>query len=373
MRDFLEKHKVILETIEPVFIGSGKSLRKKEYAIDKQSKKAWFFDEIKLYEYFSERKMLDKYEKYLIEETKPFEAWLKENRIYEKDYSNISKYSLSCRDVADLNTVKDILLFQKDAYGNPYIPGSSLKGALRTVLAAGYINNNPAEFDSDEQKIRSEASNYNYKNRKLYLSREIKNIESIVFNKKRRDEKNRNSAVNDIMSGLRISDSDQLSINDLTICQKTDIDPKGKEHDLPIVRECLKPGTKIEFELTIDNTECEYITVEKIRESIESFLENYNKEFAGKFKDFKNHQKDVIYIGGGSGYATKALTYQLFSGTEAVKLTGEIINNTLPRTIQSKHKHDKDASEWKVSPHMIKYAQFEGDLDEMGACKITIV
>ena len=63
MRDFLERYKIILETIGPVFIGSGKSLRKNEYAIDKQSKKAWFFDEIKLYEYFSERKMLDKYEK----------------------------------------------------------------------------------------------------------------------------------------------------------------------------------------------------------------------------------------------------------------------------------------------------------------------
>ncbi len=370
MRDFLERYKIILETIGPVFIGSGKSLRKNEYAIDKQSKKAWFFDEIKLYEYFSQKKMLDKYEQYLIKEKKPFEIWLKENRIYKEEYSKLCKYSLNCSDISELNTVKDILLFQKDAYGNPYIPGSSLKGALRTVLAAGYINKNPAEFVSDKGKIKTEVSEY--RNKKRYLSSESKNIESIVFNKKKRNERNKNDAVNDIMSGLRISDSKPLSINDLTICQKTDIDPKGEEHDLPIVRECLKPGTEIEFELTIDKTECEYITVEKIRESIESFLTNYYKEFAEKFEDGKNHQKDVIYIGGGSGYATKTLTYQLFNGTESVELTGEIINNTLPRNIQSKHKHYKDAREWKVSPHMIKYAQFDGELDEMGACKITI-
>ena len=46
----------------------------------------------------------------------------------------------------------------KDPYGNPYIPGSSLKGMLRTILLAGRIAGRPKTFvrsaDQAEEAVR---------------------------------------------------------------------------------------------------------------------------------------------------------------------------------------------------------------------------
>lgn len=44
----------------------------------------------------------------------------------------------------------------RDPYGNPYIPGSSIKGMLRTILLAADIMKNPLYYKQDVQKIKME-------------------------------------------------------------------------------------------------------------------------------------------------------------------------------------------------------------------------
>ena len=49
-----------------------------------------------------------------------------------------------------------IMNFMRDPYGNPYIPGSSIKGMLRTILLAADIMKNPLYYKQDVQKIKME-------------------------------------------------------------------------------------------------------------------------------------------------------------------------------------------------------------------------
>ena len=143
-------------------------------------------------------------------------------------------------DLGELNRVTNMALFQKDPYGRPYIPGSSLKGALRTIVLGNKICSNLKNYEEDRRRICAAK----YWHRASYLSKEMADLERRAFS----SEKGKKNS----MCGLRISDSKPLSVKNLTLCQKVDVDVKGKENDLPIVRECLKPGTEVQFTMTID-------------------------------------------------------------------------------------------------------------------------
>lgn len=66
-----------------------------------------------------------------------------------------------------------------DPYGNPYVPGSSLKGMLRTILLSKDIAQDQIKYKRDQSQIRSELST-GRKNRKI-LNRNIGIIEKRLF------------------------------------------------------------------------------------------------------------------------------------------------------------------------------------------------
>ena len=136
---------------------------------------------------------------------------------------------------------REIHTFIKDAYGCPYVPGSSVKGMLRTILLAGKILKNPERFQNNKVQFQKKLRSKDGGKRDKYLSQEIKDLETAAFHKLSRREDEIDDAVNDIFSAIRISDSKPLSTEDLILCQKVDLSLNGGEHDLPMVRECLRP------------------------------------------------------------------------------------------------------------------------------------
>ena len=62
------------------------------------------------------------------------------------------------------------------------------------------------------------------------------------------------NAVNNCFSGIRVSDSEPLSVSDLMLCRKTDLLPDENENSISVKRECLKPGTKVKFSMEIDES-----------------------------------------------------------------------------------------------------------------------
>ena len=97
-------------------------------------------------------------------------------------------------------------------YCKPYIPGSSIKGMLRTILLADDILVNSEKYARLKNTMGYNISSRDKVSRKEYLLRDMAAIECEKFHTLKRDEKNRENAVNDMMSGIIVSDLSLIHI-----------------------------------------------------------------------------------------------------------------------------------------------------------------
>lgn len=363
MEGYLKTYKIVLETIGPVHIGSGRKIGKKEFIYDPAEKKAYIPNMPKMYDFFIKHKLTDKFEDYMLNDRRDFLSWLKSNGVTKPYYEKWTDYKIKC----DASTFKngrekEISTFVKDPYGNPYIPGSSLKGAIRTAVLGAFILGNKNAFSDIERAV----ANAEIKGRSAFM-RETKDLEVKCFNLLKKNDIKSN-AVNDIMSGVIISDSKPLSTEDIILCPKVDVNIEGKEKTPGMVRECIKPGTKIEFDMTID-TSCFKYSGKSIIKCINIFLKSCNDMFYSKFKIAPVYSKGVVYLGGGSGFMSKTVIHQLLKDNpKRLETVGRFFERTTPKA----HKHFLDAKEHKVSPHTVKMTNCGNKKYHFGACSITI-
>lgn len=364
MRNYLKQYQIQLETIGPVHIGSGELIRKNQWILDWGRKEAIIPDTKAMFEVLSQKGLLNRYEAYMLQaRPEPLYKWLQNQGISQKDIRGFAEYTL---DISGLNlknqNVRDMQLAMKDAYGMPYIPGSSLKGALRNVLLAKKIS----DAGWDDRKIVEEIRTFRG-NKKKYLKAEADRIETEFFHTKGIYQR-AGHAVNDAMSGIRIGDSEPVSLERLTLCQKIDMRKNGTEAELPLVRECIKPATSFSFDLTIDTTETD-ITAEYILTAVNAFLNDYNEMFLKEFRDDALYRENVIYLGGGVGFPSKTVLNQILAARRnRVELVGRSIDNTLPPKMK---RHSRDMG-LGVSPTVAKLTEIDGSLMQMGPCRIDI-
>lgn len=390
MRESLRTYRLRLETLAPVFIGSGGKINKKEYILD--GEEALIPDMRKMYEGLRRAGLAGEYEDYLLNRKGgDLGIWLERNRIGRETYLPWIAYTLDSGDV-DFdreNPKREVMTFVKDAYGCPYVPGSSVKGMLRTVLLASELMTYPEKYDGVKRSILSEQEKAFQKERpdRRYLQREKAEMEQTAFHILQRPDTKKADAVNDLFAAIRIGDSRPLSTEDLVLCQKVDMKPDGKEKYLPkylpLARECLKPGIFIECDLTVDEgmlheRNVPVLTPEKIMNAVSRFHKMYQEVFRGKFKDMPEsdmqpgdeEESRSVYLGGGCGFLSKTEVYPMFGGREGVKNTQEIFRRTLGKQYRQ-HKHDLDAKR-NVSPHVYKLTYYRDQAYEMGKCRISI-
>lgn len=366
---YIKRYQVKLETIGPLFIGSGSMLKKKEWILDRKKQTGIVLDEEKLFSYLRKRKLLGSFEQFLLHENKSLFQWMRDAGIYPRDIKQIEKYRVDCSGIEDTNTDKGVQTFIKDGYGKPYVPGSSVKGAIRNALLAKMIEDRPYRPD---QIIRQTKERAKGRPDKKFLSHEASDIHQTYFHTKNLPDTKRRDMVNDVMSGIRISDSYPIDFEQLTVCQKVDVNLEGRDRDMPLVRECVKPGTEIIMELSIDTTQTE-ITAALVKDAIRSFLQNYNKAFLSKFTDEVLYDGDVIYLGGGVGFHSKTVTSQLLDKERnQVEIISNIIDRGLSQKQRNEHKHFRD-KHLGVSPHVVKLTEYDGVLCQFGPCRISFV
>ena len=271
MGQYLKSYRVILTTKSPVYVGSGEKIQKKQYVLNRKKKKIYLPNMKIMYHAMQKRGMGQAYERYLLNRNeKDFARWMQNNRILYKEYLSWMRYQLDCSDVVLTRQINDLLLCVKDPYGMPYIPGSTLKGVLRTILLVDELL-----YDSDQkgqvQKIIRDGMDRSRPG-KNYLAWEIKKIEQRAFHLLDY-ETDQDNSVQDIMKGIIISDSKPLSLEDLTVCQQIDHHVRGMKKRLPIMRECIRPGRKIEFTMTIDES-LNQSTDETILKAVREFLKS---------------------------------------------------------------------------------------------------
>lgn len=371
MKSFLLHERVKLKALSPIFIGDGEKIGKKEYIYLPKEQKVCIPKPEKLYTYLAKRNLAGRFEEFMLDNNRLGLAdWLKNTGVPVSAYGSFMDYELptakgvfdEARSGGKAVRPQEILTFIKDPYGNPYIPGSSIKGMLRTALIAETVRKNHIRFDGIRRKVDDTIRNTQNAKRNSFLNRECMELEKMIFHTLSQDEKRAGDAVNCNLKGLIVSDSKPLSVKNLTLSQKIDYNLKKEEKKLPILRECLAPGTEVSFDLSIDREICPY-GKDEIQAALDGFNELCYQAFYRNFLTLPQ-QKGVVWIGGGCGFLSKTVVYALFQ-KRAVEVTDEIFKATLGKQYLM-HKHNRDVSMYRLAPHVCKCTRYNNMLYPMG-------
>ena len=340
MQEYLKHYQMCITAMSPIYVGDGNLIGKKEYIRKAPGQPIVIPDLNKMFADLQKMKKEQTFERFMLEDRNgDLGRWLDEQRISPQQIQSWTKYSLYSRDafIKPQNgkpaTPKGIQTFIKDAYGMPYVPGSCLKGSRNT-----------------------------------YLKRETDNLEIEVFHTLNRDEKKKGNAVNSVMAGIIVSDSEPISMEQLTLSQKIDYNLDRRENPLPILRETLSPGTEIRFEITIDTKLCSY-TIGDIMDALEEFQKDSYQWFYSRFRR-GSQEEGTVWLGGGTGFLSKTVLYPLF-GEQAVGIIDSIFQNTLGKNYRE-HKHDQDRRK-RLAPHVCKCTYYHGQLYDMGMGRIECI
>lgn len=372
MRNYLKNYQMQITALSPIHIGDGRQMGKKEYIQLRPQGPVLVPDLQKMFRYLSMMHKDSAYSSFMLGNSKDgLGQWLIQQKIDKNRIESWTQYQMDSGDAfikannGKKGTPIDIRCFVKDAYGNPYVPGSGMKGMIRTALLAKEIRDNPDRFDSLLNEVFLSARGGGRRN--SFLQKETRNLETEAFHSLARYEKKSN-AINSIMSGLIVSDSQPIAPENLILTQKIDYSLDRKENPIPILREALAPGTKISFSITIDTDLCKY-TIEDILEALDDFQMDCYKYFHVRFG--RGTQNDgIVWLGGGTGFLSKTIIYSAFE-ERGVRVTDSIFKTTLGNNYY-KHKHDRDLGV-RLAPHVCKCTRYHGKLYDMGMGKIEVV
>lgn len=261
----------------PVHIGSGKIYSSKEYIYENGY--YYFPDMGALYKGIQNQgsQTTKTFEQFLMQSgnknsmKKPrLKQFLTDQNIKNRDFKGYrikeNGYEQERKEGKLGGSLNDIAAFVRDPFGQSYIPGSSLKGAIRTILVNQY-------FGTDDIPWKPE----------------------------------KNQKFDSIFHQIRVSDSEIIPMESLSLAQKWDFSAKKNEaKPLPIHRESIKPMTVIQF--TIDAVGDEAIClIEKLQKYAQNHYQAYRKKFLNDFPDryIQNDFWYPIYVGAGSGFWSK--------------------------------------------------------------------
>lgn len=369
MRQYLKSYQVVMHTVGPVFVGNGKEIKKKEYVFLDNREAVGIPDIQRLYVELKKQKRDMVFEEYLLGKgNMDLTGWLNGQRIRPETLKPFLKYTLDCGDaVIERENKSKIQIMEciKDAYGQPYIPGSSFKGMFRTILLGADIISHSEKYQKEKRDMLQAADKKDGRN--YYLKKNMEEIETKAYRTLERVKKKEN-AVNDLLQGFIVSDSEPLSTDNLVLCQKIDRHTDGTERKLPLLRECIKPDTEIRFTITIDTSICK-LSDQLLMDAVRLFGESYYNQFSIAFSGMDMPGENDVFCGGGCGFVSKTIVYPMYGRSEGISFAQRVFAHTLPDKINRQHKHDKDKG-YGASPHTIKCTRYQGKLYQMGVCRI---
>ncbi len=243
-QDHLQIFDLTLNVWAPLFVGNGSSCTKKKSTCTTPAMaKSPFWTSKNFFSFLVERDLVDKYEQFMLSDQSNLWAFLtKDCGISDVELKTLTRYQIVAGDALDAkHSLKGIHAFQRDAQGHAYIPGSSIKGALRTAwLLSAVLAGDRSTGHSLAPNRRATFPEEKYVNQ-LHL-RTLK------------DGSIASDAVNSIFRGIQISDSLSIPDNCMMLAGKTDSATDGGTHSINLCRECVAPGTAIRFKLTLDQS-----------------------------------------------------------------------------------------------------------------------
>ena len=369
------KYKMELEVLTPVHIGGvdyKTKLDKKEYLFNPNTNDLTIIDNAKFSEILIKKNLFDKYIGYIeengnITKNKNIKllSFLKENNIYndlkyftKKEYKNLDIDSKNKR-------TNDIKLLNRNIYDEVYIQGSSVKGALVNLLIVDYIINNREEFLDEKKKILdlaySSVDEQSIKRFKDDVKKIVKNIEKKIFyNENKNFEKMKKF-------GISISDS-YRNHEEIKTNFYQDIDEKrkdGKEACMPIIRECIMPKNKFDFDITLDFEVLDESKLEiRNYDDLISALENAVDYLIDNILGVENGKNQNLILGANTGFHQKTIVHALFSDKkERLEVTKKLLHKSKKNVILN-HLNDR------FSPRIINRVRKNGKLELAGLVRI---
>lgn len=381
----LERVFITLRTLSPLFIHSGKEMQKKDCIYDMNNQRIYFPDLPRLYSFLEQKGAVSSYESFLLNSSqKDLRDFLNKKRISEQDYAQFVHYAIDAHEAAQENHVFGVQLFIKGPDGLPFIPGSSVKGALRTAIAAKLAAGR--NWDKTLDMLEATALVKYKKERESSFANQSRNLESQLFSKlNRTDPTGRyeirwHDAVNDIMQAIRISDSAPLPLDRLTLCRKIDRKIDGSANTLNVYRECLTPGTSVRLAITLDMPLLEAIRkklgqafgLDWILQALQEFSYLQRQSFSENFPSSGEDARECalegveLQLGGGVGFVSKTLLLPL-SGHNRLKAT-QVTKSILDVNF-SNHFHKGDRF---ISPRTLKLTRYKTLYYHMGRCELLV-
>lgn len=415
MMALFENYTFTLTTVSPLRVGSGEKLDRKQYYMTGDGKTILILDQRKLIDLLVRKGKLDDYTDQ-IQQGVTLEQFFQQNsRVFSP--GEIEQAALYSLPVSNQLEGRYLHLFRKDCGGQPYIPGSSLKGAIITALFAVYYEEIfVKQYRDDYEKAiwrlvksyqkdgRAEFTEQQWGRLDRALLRAMKILVPDLSDKNASPEQKR---VIDLLRAIRISDSEPVDRSRLAACCKADayIEPRWNrygaqmnENNPGILHESLIPGTEVRFRLSIDcgclarfregmtAAQC----VEWIRDALNTFREQQDFYFTDLFfaedkRDTSAPQRDRVladrvergrdhfYFGAGTGFVNKTLVYPILAakaGNDVLDRAIGFIAGLLDKQFSSsKHSDDVDL---QVSPHKLKCVYYNDQRYLMGHCLFAI-
>lgn len=285
-----------LLAMAPIHTGSGDKYTSREFIYEDGY--FYFPDMGKFYNRMVEKGYDQKFERFLQERkasasNNRLVSFLEDNRISDRDFGGYrikeTGFETEKNNIdSQLGTINEVAKFMRDPYGNPYIPGSSLKGAIRTIL----MNTNP--HWNNKKAVDTRGKN----------PKENKNMIPWVPKK--------GKEFNNIFNAIRVSDSKPFRNDSLILVQKWDHKVKPSiAKPLPLYREAIAPSTKINFIITTTTKEAG-VLIEELGKRAQAFYKEYKNFFLSDFPENKiqPNLQYPIYLGAGSGAWTKTIFKQ---------------------------------------------------------------
>ena len=353
-------YEVSVKTIGPLHIGSGEKKNKTGYIYDYGKKTAYMVDERKFLKRVIENNLQDNFESYFIDNKsrqKDLYTWLK--GVGMENFKEFSAYEISTDSLKKpkRGSLNEIAMAMKDKNMNPYVPGSTLKGAIRLAIISELLHgegaDNPSKYNFLDEYLRDRRKRDNY------VAWKMKEIEDRAIGVIKKEDKKDKKDINPFKY-LQISDSDPISKDKLILSQKIDVGINKSENNISVYRESIRPGETIKFQMVLDDRFI--MDIEEIKDAIRDFFSDVDYYFLQHF-GFPERKGNYIYLGGGSGYVSKTLTYPIFDEDKGFEYAKRILDRKSPG---KGHRHVKFAS-----PQRVKMTNYNGKVLEMGLCEIS--
>ncbi|ERM92368.1 hypothetical protein O163_05505 [Caldanaerobacter subterraneus subsp. yonseiensis KB-1] len=253
------KYTAKLTALSPVFVGDEKGHRS-PLEFFKEGPLVYVLSEDKLPEILLMLKKVNHFMGYVMNSPSP--SLYKYFETISDSEKNLIIKNATLRAVpAAASSVKNLRLHICDPVTlNPYIPASSIKGALRSALMHYFISDNSEE-------LRKHISKISRQSRGTIKKEEAGKVLDFYYfqnNKIRGNVKARKGANTDLMRIIKISDafSKQKDISGIVRVKVVSLNRdrgyhfskiKGKEEEIEIFIEAIRPGSEFIFELEIDD------------------------------------------------------------------------------------------------------------------------